>query len=202
MARASLAVTSCTRATSRTRRPPAPCTNRTAPASTPPSSPSAIRSLARKLGAKIHPASPVMGWKVKNGIHHLTTPGGTVRARAVALGDRRLHAAGPQQSDQEPADADPVQLDRHPAAQTDDEKQACGFQTCSPLTDTRTLRHYYRYLPDGRVQIGSRSAITGSDAENPKHLALLQEGPLPQVPGAGTSTSTTPGGAGSMSATT
>jgi taurine dehydrogenase large subunit len=59
---------------------------------------------------------------------------------------------------------------------SDDEKQACGFQTCSPLTDTRTLRHYYRYLPDGRVQIGSRSAITGQDAENPKHLALLKRG--------------------------
>ena len=31
-------------------------------------------------------------------------------------------------------------------------------------------------LPDDRVQIGSRSAITGKDAENPKHLALLQAG--------------------------
>jgi glycine/D-amino acid oxidase-like deaminating enzyme len=31
-------------------------------------------------------------------------------------------------------------------------------------------------LPDGRVQIGSRSAITGRDATNPKHLALLLEG--------------------------
>ena len=26
------------------------------------------------------------------------------------------------------------------------------------------------------MQIGSRSAITGRDAENPKHLALLQKG--------------------------
>ena len=49
-------------------------------------------------------------------------------------------------------------------------------QTFSPLTDTRTLRHYYRFLPDGRMQIGSRSAVTGRDAENPKHLALLQKG--------------------------
>ena len=59
---------------------------------------------------------------------------------------------------------------------TAEEEAACGFQTNSPLTDTRTLRHYYRHLPDGRVQIGSRSAVTGSDAENPKHLKLLQEG--------------------------
>ena len=59
---------------------------------------------------------------------------------------------------------------------TDEEKDACGAQTFSPLTDTRTLRHYYRFLPDGRMQIGSRSAVTGRDAENPKHLALLQKG--------------------------
>ena len=65
---------------------------------------------------------------------------------------------------------------------TKEEQQACGFQTCSPLTDTRTLRHYYRYLPDGRVQIGSRSAITGHDAENPKHLALLQKGLVRKFP--------------------
>ena len=38
------------------------------------------------------------------------------------------------------------------------------------------LCHYYRFLPDGRVNIGSRSAITGRDAENPKHLELLQKG--------------------------
>ncbi|MCY1545393.1 Gamma-glutamylputrescine oxidoreductase [compost metagenome] len=31
-------------------------------------------------------------------------------------------------------------------------------------------------LPDGRVQIGSRSAITGRDAGNPKHLELLLAG--------------------------
>ena len=59
---------------------------------------------------------------------------------------------------------------------TDDEREACNFKTNLVLTDTRTLRHYYRQLPDGRVQIGSRSAITGADAENPKHLKLLETG--------------------------
>ncbi len=49
---------------------------------------------------------------------------------------------------------------------TPDEIEACGPKTGIPLTDTRTLRHYYRFLPDGRMQIGSRSAITGADAPN------------------------------------
>ena len=133
------------------------------------------QTLARKLGATIHPASPVMGWKTVNGVHHLTTPGGTVRAKAVALATAGYTPPGLSRFTKHrlmPILSNSVvtrPLD-------DDEKEACGFKTGSPLTDTRTLRHYYRYLPDGRVQIGSRSAITGDDAENPKHLALLLEG--------------------------
>jgi taurine dehydrogenase large subunit len=46
---------------------------------------SGYMKLARKLGVKIHPASPVMGWKTVNGVNHLATPGGTVRAKTVAL---------------------------------------------------------------------------------------------------------------------
>src|SRR5699024_12245555 len=41
--------------------------------------------LARKLGATVHTASPVMEWKTEGAVHHLTTPSGTVRAKTVAL---------------------------------------------------------------------------------------------------------------------
>jgi glycine/D-amino acid oxidase-like deaminating enzyme len=41
--------------------------------------------LARALGVKVHPASPVMSIETRGGVHHLKTPGGTVRARAVAF---------------------------------------------------------------------------------------------------------------------
>ena len=131
--------------------------------------------LARKLGAKIHTASPVMGWKTKDGVHHLTTPGGTVRARAVALATAGYTPPGLNAQTKHrlmPILSNSIVT----RVLTDDEKEACSFQTSSPLTDTRTLRHYYRFLTDGRVQIGSRSAITGPDAENPKHLARLCKG--------------------------
>lgn len=131
-------------------------------------------NLARKLGAKVHPASPVMGWRTEKGIHHLKTPGGTVRAKSVALATAGYtppglsiftkHRLMPILSNS---------IVTRPL--TEEEKQECGFQTKSPLTDTRTLRHYYRFLSDDRVQIGSRSAITGKDAENERHLHLLQE---------------------------
>jgi taurine dehydrogenase large subunit len=133
------------------------------------------QNLARKLGAKIHPASPVMGWTIKNGVHHLTTPGGTVRARAVALATAGYTPPGLNNRTKNrlmPVLANSIVT----RPLTDKEKEACGFKTRSPLTDTRTLRHYYRFLPDDRLQIGSRSAITGRDAENPKHLALLLKG--------------------------
>ena len=139
------------------------------------------QNLARSLGATIHPGSPVMGWTVKNGVHHLTTPGGVVRARAVALATAGYTPPGLHSRTKNrlmPILSNSVvtrPLD-------DDEKEACGFKTCSPLTDTRTLRHYYRYLPDGRVQIGSRSAVTGADAENPKHLELLRKGLVRKFP--------------------
>ena len=45
------------------------------------------------------------------------------------------------------------------------ELEAAGLKSTVFITDTRTLRFYYRLLPDGRVQIGSRSAVHGADAE-------------------------------------
>ncbi|MDG1432140.1 MAG: FAD-binding oxidoreductase [Paracoccaceae bacterium] len=132
-------------------------------------------NMARRLGVKIHTGSPVMGWETKNGVHHLRTPGGIVRAKSVALAtagytppglnEKTKHRLMPILSNS---------LVTRPL--TDDELAECGIQTKSPLTDTRTLRHYYRLLPDNRMQIGSRSALTGRDAENGKHLDLLKKG--------------------------
>ena len=131
--------------------------------------------MARALGVKVHTASPVTGFATRGGVHHLQTPGGTVRARAVGF------ATGGYTSNQ-----------LHPSLRakimpilsnsvvtrplTEAELQATGFRTHEVITDTRTLRFYYRLLPDQRLQIGSRSAITGADASNPKHLALLVGG--------------------------
>ncbi|MDN2565579.1 FAD-binding oxidoreductase [Aquibium sp. A9E412] len=132
-------------------------------------------ALARQLGARVHTASPVIGWQTRAGVHHLTTPGGTVRARAVGVATAGYTAPGMHP------------LTRHrlmpilsnsvvTRVLTPEERAACGLKTHMVLTDTRTLRHYYRLLPDGRLQIGSRSAVHGRDAANPRHLALLLEG--------------------------
>jgi glycine/D-amino acid oxidase-like deaminating enzyme len=64
----------------------------------------------------------------------------------------------------------------------------CWTQTplrgdAAPATAARhRYRQAYRFLPDGCVQIGSRSAITGADAENPKHLERLQQSLYRKLP--------------------
>ena len=127
---------------------------------------------ARELGAKVHPGSPAISIETKNGVHHVKTPGGTVRARAVGFATGGYTSNGLHKSlDSKIMPILSNSLVTRPL--TKEELDATSFKTTEPITDTRTLRNYYRLLPDHRVQIGSRSAITGADAPNPKHMALL-----------------------------
>ena len=137
--------------------------------------------VARELGAKVHVDSPVQGWDYRNGVHYLRTPGGTVRAKRVAVATaayapRSLH---PRLKDR----LMPIMSNSIVTRVLDaGELEAVGIRKLSPLTDTRTLRHYYRLLPDNRLQIGSRAAITGRDAANPAHLNGLKEGMYRKFP--------------------
>lgn len=127
---------------------------------------------ARALGVKVHPASPVMGWETKNGMHYLKTPGGIVRARAVGIatgGYTSNHLHRELKNRILPILSNSIVTRPLTRAEID----ACNFRTTQVITDTRILRHYYRLLPDGRVQIGSRSAITGRDAPQDKYKQFL-----------------------------
>ena len=135
----------------------------------------AYQRAARALGVRIHTASPVLGCEGSNGSYRLRTPGGIVRARAVAFAtggytSNALH----QRLRNKILPILSNSMVTRPL--TDDEIAATGFRTHEVITDTRTLRFYYRLLPDRRVQIGSRSSITGADAPNQKHLKLLLGG--------------------------
>lgn len=130
---------------------------------------------ARELGVKVHPASPVISMETRNGVHYLRTPGGTVKARAVGFATGGYTSNGLHRNLN--SKIMPIlsnSLVTRPL--TEEELAATNFKTTQVITDTRTLRFYYRKLPDNRVQIGSRSAITGADAPNPIHMAKLVEG--------------------------
>ena len=133
--------------------------------------------IARAHGATVHPASPVVGWETLpagNGPYRyaLKTPGGTVRARAVGIATGGYTA--PQLHPSTAHRLMPI-LSNSVVTRplTPAEIEASGLRTKIVVTDTRTLRFYYRLLPDNRLQIGSRSAITGADAQAPHHQALL-----------------------------
>ncbi|MDI3382112.1 NAD(P)/FAD-dependent oxidoreductase [Xenophilus aerolatus] len=131
--------------------------------------------MARELGVRVHPGSPVIDWETKNGVHHLRTPGGTVRARAVGIATGAYTAPGLHRS---------LTNRYFPVLSnclvtrplTDEELKATNFKTRIAITDTRTLRYYYRLLPGNRLQIGSRSSITGADAHREQHYRLLTDG--------------------------
>jgi glycine/D-amino acid oxidase-like deaminating enzyme len=131
--------------------------------------------MARALGVKVHPASPVTGMTTRDGVHTLTTPGGIVRARAVgfATGGYTSNALHPSLRNKIMPVLSNSLVTRPLTAQ---ERDAAGFKSTTFVTDTRTLRFYYRLLPDNRVQMGSRSAITGADAPHPRHMQVLLNG--------------------------
>ncbi|MCK8787019.1 FAD-binding oxidoreductase [Roseomonas sp. NAR14] len=136
---------------------------------------------ARAAGARVHTASPVVEVTREGAGFRLRTPGGTVRARAVAFATGGYTGQGlhPRlRSRIMPILSNSVVTRKLTA----DEIGALNFRTRQVITDTRTLRYYYRLLPDDRLQIGSRSAITGADAENATHLRVLTDGLAAKFP--------------------
>jgi len=129
---------------------------------------------ARALGVKLHTGSPVDGWETIAGEHHLHTPGGTVRAKRVAVctGGYTGQVLTPLAKNKIMPILSNSVVTR---PLTPAELEATQFRSHAILTDTRTLRFYYRLLPDSRLQLGSRSAVTGADAANPRHLKLLTD---------------------------
>ena len=133
---------------------------------------------ARALGVKLHTASPVQGWHTQAGVHHLRTPGGVVRARRVAVctGGYTGQRLTPALKNRLMPILSNSMVTR---PLTEAEVAAAGLRSHVFLTDTRTLRFYYRLLKSrqgARMQIGSRSAVTGADATDPRHLKLLTDG--------------------------
>jgi len=128
---------------------------------------------AQSLGVKIHTSSPVESWETINGVHHIQTPGGIVRAKRIAIctGGYGMQGLKPIKNRILPILSNSVVT----RPLTDAEIQACNFRSHTFLTDTRTLRFYYRLLKDNRLQLGSRSSISGADANSPEHLKLLTD---------------------------
>lgn len=130
---------------------------------------------AQSLGVKIYTGSPVIKSQSINGVEHLYTPTGIVKAKRVAFctgGYTGQNVNASLTNKILPVLSN--SLVTRPL--TESEISATQFRSHVFLTDTRKLRFYYRLLKDKRLQIGSRSAIHGSDANELKHYQLLTNG--------------------------
>ncbi|MFT5705886.1 MAG: glycine/D-amino acid oxidase-like deaminating enzyme [Oceanospirillaceae bacterium] len=128
----------------------------------------AYQRLVRSFGSKIYTASPVVQWDKVAGKHLLQTPHGLVRANKVICATNgytapKLH---PSLCNRTFPVLSNVIVTR---PLTNMELAQTGFQSSDVITDTRTLRFYYRKLPDNCILIGGRSAVTGADSVNEKH---------------------------------
>jgi glycine/D-amino acid oxidase-like deaminating enzyme len=130
---------------------------------------------SRALGVRIHTSSPVLSSETQDGINILRTPGGVVRAKRVAF---CTGGYAEQKIDYALKNKILPILSNSVVTRplTPDELKATGFKSNIFITDTRTLRFYYRLLKDNRLQIGSRSSVSGRDAADPTHLKLLTDG--------------------------
>lgn len=131
-----------------------------------------VLRMAREAGAAVHTASPVTAWKKLGAAHLLTTPQGTVRAKAVVIATngytpQQLHSA--------------VRSTLLPVLShiivtrplTRDEIQAANFVSRHVLTDSRKLLYYWRRLPDDRIMFGGRGLIADSATRNAQQRDFL-----------------------------
>lgn len=56
---------------------------------------------------------------------------------------------------------------------TDEQLRGCGLQSQHAYMDTRTLKYYFRLLPDKRLLMGGRGAIRGRHADDPFYAQHL-----------------------------
>lgn len=128
---------------------------------------------AAQAGATLVEHAPVQNWQTHaNGMHQLTTAKGVIQAKKVIIATNgytpnNLH---PSIHGRSLPVLSSVLVTRK---LTETERAAIGVQPHELVMDTRTLKYYFRLLPDGRMLFGGRGAIRGRDAEKPRYTKHL-----------------------------
>jgi len=134
---------------------------------------------AASRGAVLHPHSRVVDWRRGDGVHRLSTTGGTLRARRVVIATNgftrdelhpRLHGVTL------PAISNVITT--RPLDDAELARQRWPADNLSPVCNTRTLLFYYRLLPDRSFLFGARGDTTGTprDAERMRGWMLRRLG--------------------------
>lgn len=128
---------------------------------------------ALNAGVRCVPHHPVVAWQKQGSGHQLSTPSGTIRANHVLLCSNGYLAKSPfpQLSTRQMPVLSSILVTR---PLTQHEQNAQGLRINDMMMDTRTLKYYYRLLPDGRLLFGGRGAVTGASESHPRHRARLE----------------------------
>lgn len=130
---------------------------------------------AVEAGVKVVEHAPVIRWQTEaDGTHCLHTPRGDIRARKVIIASNgytpnHLH---PSIHGRTLPVLSSVVVTR-PLTAT--ELAETHLNSRELVMDTRTLKYYFRLLPDNRLLFGGRGAIRGKDANNPRYTRDLMQ---------------------------
>lgn len=132
-----------------------------------------LAAAAGRAGATISSGSPVTGWRRDGARHRLVTGRGSLSAARVVVA-----TAGYTRDRLHPGLAGrllPV-LSNIVATRplTPAEQAAQGWTSATMAADSRTLLHYFRLLPDGRLLFGARGGLSAAPAAEPITRARLE----------------------------
>jgi glycine/D-amino acid oxidase-like deaminating enzyme len=124
------------------------------------------------VGVKIHAHSPAIAWEKQEGWHLLRTPGGTLKARQVMIatnGYTEERLTPPLRGTLLPVISNIITT----RPLTDEELDAQGWRTETPIYDTRRLLFYFRLLKDRRFLLGSRGGTVGDSRERDRYRTWM-----------------------------
>jgi len=131
-----------------------------------------LAQAARRWGAQLYSASPVIAWEKVGSYHLCHTPGGTVRARHLVIATNGYTPAHlyPQLAGSLLPVLSNIVVTR---PLTPAEQKAQGWWDPTPVYDTRRLLFYYRLLPDGRLLFGGRDGTCDDPAQRQRLQAWM-----------------------------
>ncbi len=135
-----------------------------------------LANAAIRRGARLHEHSEVLSWeKSDDGLHRLTTAGGTLTARRVIFSTNGFMPEGlrPEFYARTLPVISAIVVTR---PLSEDEKAAQSWITEHPAINSRRILNYFRVLPDNRFMFGGRGHNTGhpeGEAETYRRLEVM-----------------------------
>lgn len=137
--------------------------------------------MALSSGAKVFTNSPAIDWQQRGSQHHIRTPQGSVTSDKVIVAtngysSNKIH---PLVSNRHFPVLSSIIVTRPLSPK---EIASIGIKSGLMAMDTRTMKYYYRLLPDNRILFGGRGAIKGKDAEHQVYSERLVQGLIGTFP--------------------